>query len=583
MPPYTFKTLRGRLTALLIIPVVAILVIAGIAGFVFARAAMLEQWNQRVALQLAQAAHNIEMHLSRPLELMKLFSESGAAETSRPLLEMIIRHMDALPEVLRTDLTWLAPVPPTPKHGQPAASMGRRRFMRFHKGAYTRIAPPQIDRISHQQAVSVSMILLDATDTAVGHLDIVLKFDSLVSDLTRLGWWKQTQACIADPSTGDIVLASGLMAGRRRLAATADPLEKAVAEKIAGQTSGTVWGTGMPPDRIAGFHRLDIFPWSLVVFTDGRSILAPIIAFRNAFIIGALALMLIVYGIIRLNVNRISAVAGDLAERAVAVAAGDYGDPITVASGDEIGRLAASFNTMLAGLRERDAIRNTFGRYVDPDFARTLLEQPEAGRLGGRRQAVSILMADIRGFTGMAERLSPEATITMLNRYFSTIIPLVQKYRGIIIDFVGDGILAFFEPVGETDGEAARRCVVCAFAMQAGVERLGRELRERGQPQLTIGIGINSGPVVVGNIGSESRKKYGIVGAAVNGTQRIQSTAGGGDVVVSAAVLDMIAAHVVVKRRFSATLKGMEGSATLYAVAPAEHQPALNGECEPHA
>jgi adenylate cyclase len=141
-------------------------------------------------------------------------------------------------------------------------------------------------------------------------------------------------------------------------------------------------------------------------------------------------LILLIYGIIRLNVDRMSGMIRHLSLRAGTVAAGEYEEKIVVKSHDEIGQLTTSFNTMIDGLRERDTIRNTFGRYVDPDFARALLKQPDAGRLGGRRQEVAILMADIRGFTPMAEKLSPEDTIDVLNRYFSAIIPLGPATQG---------------------------------------------------------------------------------------------------------------------------------------------------------
>jgi class 3 adenylate cyclase len=252
------------------------------------------------------------------------------------------------------------------------------------------------------------------------------------------------------------------------------------------------------------------------------------------------------------------------------VAAGDYGSKITSPDEDEIGRLAHSFNTMVDGLKERDTIRNTFGLYVSPDFARTLLSRPDAARLGGKRQDVAILMTDIRGFTPMTEKMSPEVTIDVLNRYFSAIIPLVQKHVGIIVDFVGDGLLAFFEPADVPLEAAARRCVQCAFEMQAAMDRLNRQMDERGLPAIEMGVGVNCGPVVVGNIGSETRKKYGIVGASVNITQRIQGQSAAGEVVVAGSVYDMIQADITVKRTFSTSLKGVASPVRLHVVVPHE-------------
>jgi len=570
MKPYYFKTLRARLTALLISPVVLILLAAGISAFFYARDVLLDQWNQGIMLKLEQATHEIDTRLAKPLELMEMFSQSGAARPDVSLLEAIVRELETLPGVVRTNMKWHFSATGRQDQEGRYTAMGRGRFMRFHRGAFTKISPPTVDKVIDEQTVSITMVLMDAYDTPVGNLEIVLKFDYLVADITANVWWQNAVACIADRASGKIILASGLMQGREQLGETGDPMEDKLRGLIDREPAGTILGPGVPPERVAGFHRLEIFPWSLVVFANGKTILAPIINFRNGFIIGAAVLVLVVYGIIRLNVDRMSETVRGLSQQAEMLAAGDYGDKIPVQSHDEIGRLAHSFNTMVDGLKERDAIRNTFGLYVDPEFARALLNQPEAGRLGGRRQEVAILMADIRGFTPMAERLSPEETIDVLNRYFSAIIPLVQKHGGIIVDFVGDAILVFFEPMDDSLAATAQRCVRCAFDMHATMGHLNRQMESLDLPTLNMGIGINSGPVVVGNIGSEERKKYGIVGAAVNTTQRIQGQSDAGEVMVSEAVYGMITSQVGVARTFSTSLKGVPSPVQLYVIEPGE-------------
>ncbi len=569
MRPYHFKTLRSRLTTLLISPVVVILLATGVFGFIYARNAMLVQWDEHVTLQLEQGANEIETALSWPVELMKLFSTGGTEGPGGNFLEAIAQELNNLPGVVRVNLNWHG-TSTGPPRGKGPMGPGSGRFMRFHRGAFTKLSLPVVDEKIGKSTVSLNMMLMDAYDTPVGSLEIVLRFDYLVSQITADVWWQNATACIADRSSGDIMLTSGLMKGRKQLGETGDPLEQSVKSAIRDNTVGTLWGQGQPPERVAGFHSLDTFPWSLVVFADGKTILRPIISFRNGFIIGAALLILLIYAIIRLNVDRISGTIGHLSQRAGTVAAGDYEEKITVSAKDEIGRLAASFNTMIDGLKERDAIRNTFGRYVDPDFARTLLKRPEAGSLGGRRQEVAILMADIRGFTPMAEGLSPEDTIDLLNHFFSAIIPLIRKQRGIVVDFVGDAILAFFEPVNEPLAAATQRCLQCAFDMQAAMDLLNRQMAAGDLPTINMGVGINCGPVVVGNIGSKTRKKYGIVGSSVNITQRIQGQSDTGEVVVSEAVCEMIGTQVAVKRAFPATLKGAAATMQLYALAPQE-------------
>jgi len=243
---------------------------------------------------------------------------------------------------------------------------------------------------------------------------------------------------------------------------------------------------------------------------------------------------------------------------------GALGEPIAVKSGDEIGQLTRSFNTMVEGLKERDFIRNTFGRYVDHEIAKELLKRPEASRLGGEKREVAILMSDIRQFTPLAESLSPDGIIDLLNRYFSALIEVIHRHQGIIVDFFGDSVLAFFDPLEGPVKPVIRRSIECAFEMQGIMAKFNKEIDTSGFPQLEMGIGVNSGEVIVGNIGSETRAKYGIVGSPVNMTHRIQSAAKGGEVIISGSVYEHLSQELVIKRTFSIPLKGVKGEVRLY-------------------
>ena len=276
MKRYHFKSLRARLTALLIVPVILTLLSAGMVGFFYARDRMLRHWNKSVSLQLEQAAYKIERRLSKPVELMTLFSTSGTSETNVSLLEAIVRRLATLPGVVRVNLDWHAAAHDVPRHRGMSGEMGYGRMMHFNRGTFTRISPPRIDEFTDKQTVSMTMILLDSTDTAVGSLEIVLEFGYLVSGITANPWWQRSMACIADRSTGRIVLASGLMKGRTSLGETGSALEQSIKSELDRRTAGTVWGKGHPPDRVAGFHSLLTFPWALVIFADGKTVLSPI-------------------------------------------------------------------------------------------------------------------------------------------------------------------------------------------------------------------------------------------------------------------------------------------------------------------
>jgi class 3 adenylate cyclase len=304
----------------------------------------------------------------------------------------------------------------------------------------------------------------------------------------------------------------------------------------------------------------------MVLFAPGEEVLAPIIKYRFYYAIAGSFCIALILLLIRYVGGRMVRSVGRISKAAEQVAGGDYGEPLPVKTSDEIGQLTQSFNTMVQGLKERDFISNTFGRYVDQEIARELMRRPEASRLGGEKREVAILMSDLRDFTPLSETLSPDVTIRMLNRYFSRIIETIQKHQGIIVDFFGDALLVFFDPLEGPVVPAINQSIGCALEMQRIMEAFNEENRAEDLPELKMGIGLNAGEVVVGNIGSKTRAKYGIVGSAVNVTQRIQSEAEGGEVVISEPVYSATQDQLTIKRSFEAQLKGIQENVKLYVV-----------------
>jgi class 3 adenylate cyclase len=371
---------------------------------------------------------------------------------------------------------------------------------------------------------------------------------------------QSNMACLVNDSGVYLAHTNPAMQDRHCLGETQDPLELAMRQEMQKKTSGTI----LSGDQVIGFYRLHQAPWVIMLHARASEILAPIRRFRLYYLAGGLTCLIIILLLIRLGVSPLVSGIRRMSHKAGQVARGEYGEPLPVSSQDEIGQLTLSFNRMMAGLQERDFIRNTFGRYMDEEIARDLLQRPEAARLGGEKRQVVILFSDIRGFTPLAETLSPEATIHLINRHFSRMIEVIQRHRGIIVDFLGDAVLAFFDPLDGPLAPVVRQAVQCGLEMQDA-----QETANRGEPQypaLPMGIGLHAGEVVVGNIGSESRAKYGIMGAAVNLTHRIQGQAQGGEVVISDAVYRHVEQEVAVKREFRVRLKGVQEEATLYVV-----------------
>jgi len=188
---------------------------------------------------------------------------------------------------------------------------------------------------------------------------------------------------------------------------------------------------------------------------------------------------------------------------------------------------------LAADLEKRNEfIRSVFGRYLTDEIAETLLDSPEGLALGGERREMSILMADIRGFTRMSAQRDPEDVVRIVNNFLQPMTEVVLCHGGTIDEFIGDAILVLFGAPSPMPDHASR-AVACAIEMQLSMPRVN-ELNHRDLlPEVATGIGINSGEVVVGNIGSEMRAKYGVVGHNVNFTARIESVTEGGQILVS--------------------------------------------------
>jgi class 3 adenylate cyclase/PAS domain-containing protein len=227
---------------------------------------------------------------------------------------------------------------------------------------------------------------------------------------------------------------------------------------------------------------------------------------------------------------------------------------------------AAHDLTELKATEARGAfIRETFGRYVSDDVVATLLGSPEGLKLGGELRRVTVMMSDLRGFTALAERLTPEEAIRFLNAYLQTMVDLILHYRGTINEIMGDGILVIFgAPTAMPDH--AERAVACAVAMQRAMDEVNARSREQGRPEIEMGIGVHTGEVIVGNIGSDRRMKYAAVGSAVNLTGRIESYTTGGQILISDSTLREVGAVARVGRSLQIEPKGTRHPLTVWEV-----------------
>lgn len=183
--------------------------------------------------------------------------------------------------------------------------------------------------------------------------------------------------------------------------------------------------------------------------------------------------------------------------------------------------MAYSYRFILEG-RNKEKIKNAMGKYISQDVMQKVVKDIDKLKLGGKRADVTVLFADIRGFTSMSENMSAEEVSMILNEYFTEIEPIIGKYNGVINKFIGDAVMAIFgEPI--QDKNHALNAVKCANEMLKKVDELQKKWLKEGKPKIEIGIGINTGEAFVGNIGSETRLEYTVIGDTVNLASRIES------------------------------------------------------------
>jgi adenylate cyclase len=225
--------------------------------------------------------------------------------------------------------------------------------------------------------------------------------------------------------------------------------------------------------------------------------------------------------------NRLSRPVRSLATAMRDVQQGNLNIQLPVGSTDEVGRLTDAFNFFVKELRSKERMKQTFGKYIDPRILEHVLAQPGAEAVASGRRDMTVLFADLVGFTGLSERLTPLLMVTLLNRHFGLQALAVQEHHGVVDKFVGDSVMAFWgSPFVKPEEHAVLACR-SAQAQLVALDALRRELPDitglrRDLPAIDLCIGICTGEVVVGNIGSENTRSYTVIGDTVNLSARLE-------------------------------------------------------------
>lgn len=546
-------SLKRRFLVFLLLPVTTILLIIGIGGFFFIQKHLLGQWSESAQLKLEKVAHEIGMRMDEKLQLMDLIARTANLPGgSRGFLIEQLRDKVGVRSVElesdETDMQIGRQVPGTSGHNHSEMSEGNLTM------------EPDF----RTQTLRIGKTVPGENENPSKHLTVKIDLGTFLAQIQGMDLWKGSSACLVTSNGSYLAHTDHSMHDRATLGEAGDPLEKRVLKSMRTRTYGTIFGTGYPPDLVIGFYRVPSTDWYVILFSKGSIILEPIIRFVVCYLLTIVGSVTTIFLLMRTTTGSVARSVGQLASAAARIEDGDYTIGPPESRSDEIGYLNRSFNQMVEGLRQRDLMQGIFGRYVDTSVATALMKRTELLRMGGEERVVTILMADLTGFTEMAAEYSPEEVVKVLNSYLSGMIGVISSHNGIIVDFLGAGILAFFDGVKTSAGKRAANAVECALEMRNRFRLLQDEVGALGAAQITIGI--HTGAVIVGNIGAQTRTKYGIVGSAVNLTQRIKSSGTTGSILISGETYQMVRQRVKVGGRSSARLKGVEHPVDIYLV-----------------
>ena len=450
------RTLQQRTVLFILLPTFLLLMGMSIGGYIFVRNILLNQWGETAIAELQKTAHQIDMRMRRPKDLLQVLQVNGKMNISGEVFEYILKKIKNLEGVIEVKVT-LPDKPageglmaqqrrnenPIATVQSPAAgfseetinrnshekTMARIMVMKM-KHDYTlgqlTISLPRYDNKLRDRTVSLVSELKTTTGGGTGRIEIIISFDTFVDQAIAAPWWKSNKAYLVD-DTGNILASTfseknGPVLQRPDLFGSKNNLEKATLEAIHKNNSGMVFGGGSPPGEVSGFYHLVEAPWTLVIVAPGKKVLQPIIRFKVIYSLSIAACILLILFFIRRSTNYITTMIKEITLAAENLAQGEFGPPLPVTTVDEVGELAGCFNKMTRQLKQRLLLKEALN--VAREVQQNLL--PHTGYSSGR--------ISIDGISNYCDETGGD--------YFD-IISLSEKNRqvGIVVgDVVGHGI-----------------------------------------------------------------------------------------------------------------------------------------------
>lgn len=336
-----------------------------------------------------------------------------------------------------------------------------------------------------------------------------------------------------------------------------------------GDTNRQVLVTDETGKKIFGsYRRLSLGNLAVLTVADAELLLEPVAETTRRNVYLSVIVLFIAVMFVWFFSKSISKPVKILARAAGQIERGEYELDLKAKTRDELGLLTTSFMQMGKGLAERERLKDSFGRFINKEIAELAMKGELA--LGGETKNTTIFFSDIRSFTAISEKLEPAEVVEFLNEYMTAMVDCVNDTHGVVDKFIGDAIMAVWgAPTSAGSAkEDALNCIRAAMRMRAALIVFNRGRGGDKKPIIRIGCGINSGPVVAGQIGSQQRMEYTVIGDAVNLASRTEALNKpmGTDILITEYTYELVKDHVLVEEMPSVTVKGKEKPLKMFAV-----------------
>ena len=351
------RSLQQRTLFFILLPTFLLLVAISAAGFIFVRNILVQQWGDSAIAALQRTAHQIDMRLRRPKELLNILPEGTGSEAEHQLLTLIRKQLERIDGVMGVEIDWLDTTAGNTSATIPKVGV-MSNLQHDHAPDTSRQTTAHYDKDLKNRTVSLVTEIKSSSGTPRARIKVSMSFDALVGEIAVSPWWKNNNKAYLIDDSGNVLASAAQQSQLEdsfplRAFGTVNLLEEKTLAALRDHSFGTVFGPGSPPEEISGYYRLQEVPWTMVIIAPGAEVLHPILRFRLVYILSFTLAIILILVVIRITIGRVTVKIKDISTAADGLAQGRFGPPLVVTGRDEIGELTASFNKMTRQLQQR--------------------------------------------------------------------------------------------------------------------------------------------------------------------------------------------------------------------------------------